>query len=107
MAQGSTSSGASVTLMGVPVAARAETISAPGAVMSGWYNGSPRMPREEKSASIEAPSAHRDAEWVGSGETVLPPAATPITHGGTLYGFSVFSPGPSFPAAKTTAIPAL
>src|ERR1700741_3191635 len=64
------------------------------------------MPRDEKSASIEAPAAHCDAELVGSGEPVLHPAATLITHGATLYGFSVFSPGPSFPAAKTTAIPA-
>src|SRR5438132_12893266 len=49
------------------------------------------MPREEKSASVR-PS--------------LRPAATQITHGATQYGFRVLTPGPEFPAAKTTTSPA-
>src|SRR3954452_13294910 len=107
MEQSIASLGTFSTFIGVPVLARADTMLAPGAVMSGWYIASPRMPRDEKSASIEVPPAHSEAELVGSGETVLHPAATLITHGATLYGFSVFSPGPSFPAANTTAMPAL
>src|ERR1041384_1918832 len=108
MAQPSRSSGASSTFMGVPVLARVDTISAPGAGMSGGCGaGSLRRPREEKSASIEVPPAHSEAEFVGSGKTVLHPAATLITHGAALYGLRGFSPGPSFPAANTTVIPAL
>src|SRR4028119_382639 len=94
--------------------------------------GAPGMPREEKSASPEPrpaaqgraapvaggrrggrpasaeprPSAHVEAEPVGSTTPYLHPAATEITAGLALWKLSVFSPGPSLPAAKTTAIPA-
>src|SRR5256885_4595774 len=51
------------------------------------------------------PISQWTAEFVGSGVTSLHPAATPITHGATLYGLSVFWSGPSFPAANTTVIP--
>ena len=68
----------------------------------------PGTPRDEKSArTCWRPSTQLAFELVGSGETVLHPAATLITHGAALYEVSVFSPGPSFPAAKTTAIPFL
>src|SRR5207253_11159181 len=101
---------ASSPLSTVPVDARVDTMCTPGAVMSGWYSGSPGMPRDEKSARIGARfcpvwSAQWTAELVGSGDTSLHPAATPMTHGATLYGLSVFWSGPSFPAANTTVIP--
>src|SRR5213596_702945 len=81
-----------------------------GAVTSGWYSGLPGIPRDEKSASQAGRfwpvwSAQWTAEFVGSGVTSLHPAATPITHGATLYGLRVFWSGPSFPAANTTVIP--
>src|SRR5262245_11538653 len=64
------------------------------------------MPRDEKSARRCArPSSQSLAEPVGSAP-VLQPAATPITHGATLYGFSVFGAEPSLPDANTTVIPA-
>src|SRR6266704_1873589 len=89
---------ASSPLSTVPVDARVDTIWTPGAVMSGWYNGSPRMPRDEKSASTCArgslfvgtsgfePSSSMqcDSELVGSVTPILQPAATPITQGATL-----------------------
>src|SRR2546422_4415181 len=73
---------ASRALSTVPVEARVETMWTPGAVMSGWYIGSPGTPREEKSASQAGRfwpvwSAQWIAEFVGSGETSLHPAATP------------------------------
>src|SRR5205809_7201477 len=100
---------ASLAFSTVPVEARVETMCTPGAVTSGWYSGSPGMPRDEKSASTASRfcpvwSAQWIFEIVGSG-TVLQPAATPITHGATLYGLRVFWSGPSFPAASTTVIP--
>src|SRR6266705_6300664 len=84
----------------------------PGAVISGWYSGSSGMPRDEKSASTCArgsllvgasgfePSSSMQwaSEFVGSATPILQPAATPMTHGATLYGFNVFWLGPSFPA---------
>src|SRR2546422_376442 len=93
----------------------------PGAVMSGWYNGSPGVPRDEKSASTCArgslfvgtsgfepsSSIQCDSELVGSVTPILQPPATPIPQGATLWGFNVFWSGPSFPAAKTTVIPRL
>src|SRR5438132_6683023 len=95
---------ASSPLRTVPVEARVETMCTPGAVMSGWYNGSSGMPRDEKSASTWArgslfvgtsgfdPSSSMQcaSELVGSVTPTLQPAATLITHGATLYGFSVF-----------------
>src|SRR5213079_1350448 len=112
---------ASSPLRTVPVDARVDTMCTPGAVMSGWYNGSSGMPREEKSASTCAlgsllvgtsgfePSSSMQwaSEFVGSATPILQPAATPMTHGATLYGFNVFWSGPSLPAAKTTVIPRL
>ena len=82
----------------VPVDARVETMCTPGAVISGWYSGSPGMPREEKSASTCArgslsvgtsgfePSSSMQcaSELVGSVTPILHPAATPMTHGATL-----------------------
>src|SRR5207248_977437 len=101
---------ASSPLSTVPVDARVDTMCTPGAVMSGWYIRSPGIPRDEKSASqagrlCPVGSPQWTAELVGSGVTSLHPAATPITHGATLYGFNVFWSGPSFPAANTTVIP--
>src|SRR6266487_3053857 len=101
---------ASLAFSTVPVEARVETMCTPGAVTSGWYSGSPGMPRDEKSANTAARfcpvwSWQCTAELVGS-VTSLQPAATPITQGATLYGFRVFWSGPSFPAANTTVIPA-
>src|SRR3989449_3825050 len=112
---------ASSALSTVPVSARVDTMCTPGAVISGWYNGSSGMPRDEKSASTWArgsllvgasgfePSSSMQwaSELVGSTTPILQPAATPMTHGATLYGFNVFWPGPSFPAAKTTVMPRL
>src|SRR5437667_10916649 len=79
------------------------------------------MPRDEKSASTWArgsllvgasgfepsSSIQCDSELVGSATPILHPAATPITQGATLCGLSVFWPGPSLPAAKTTVMPRL
>src|SRR5438093_12045704 len=93
----------------------------PGAVISGWYSGSPGMPRDEKSAStcslgsllvgtsgFEPSSSMQCAsEFVGSATPILHPAATPITQGATLYGLRVFWSGPSLPAANTTVMPRL
>src|SRR5881628_454103 len=89
---------ASSPLSTVPVDARVETMCTPGAVMSGWYSGSPGMPRDEKSASTWAlgslfvgtsgfepsSSIQCDSELVGSATPILQPAATPITQGATL-----------------------
>src|SRR2546427_2624469 len=102
---------ASDPLSTVPVEARSDTMCPPGAVISGWYSRSPGIPRDEKSASQggrfwPVGSSQWMAEFVGSGLTSLHPAATPITQGATLYGLSVFSSGPSLPAANTTVIPA-
>src|SRR2546422_2355465 len=102
---------ASLAFSTVPVEARVDTMCTPGAVTSGWYIGSPGMPRDEKSARMGSRfcpvwSAQWIAELVGSGRS-LHPAATPITQGATLYGLSVFWSGPSFPAANTTVIPLL
>src|SRR5437870_10151812 len=101
---------ASSALRTVPVDARVDTMCTPGAVMSGWYSELPGSPRDEKSASQAGRfwpvwSAQWSAEFVGSGVTSLHPAATRITHRGTLYGLRVFWSGPSFPAANTTVIP--
>src|SRR2546426_9251536 len=101
---------ASDPLSTVPVEARSDTMCTPGAVISGWYSRSPGIPRDEKSGSPAGRfwpvgSSQWIAEFVGSGLTSLHPAATPITHGATLYGFNVFWSGPSFPAANTTVIP--
>src|SRR5437867_3405026 len=89
---------ASPPLSTVPVDARVETMWTPGAVISGWYSGSPGIPRDEKSASTCArgslfvgtsgfepsSSIQCDSELVGSVTPTLQPAATPITQGATL-----------------------
>src|SRR5437879_10011494 len=100
---------ASSALSTVPVDARVDTMCTPGAVTSGWYSPLPGIPRDEKSASQAGRfwpvwSAQWTAEFVGSGVTSLHPAATPITHGATLYGFRVFWSGPSFPATNAPVI---
>src|SRR5687767_12995818 len=95
MAQSSRSAGTAVAPTVTPRMERVETMFTPGAVMSGWYSGSPSMPRDENPARMPPrPSAHWAAELVGSGVTVLHAAATEITQGAALYGLSVLAPGP-------------
>ena len=52
-------------------------------------NALPKLPREEKPASLPVSSV----------------APTLITHGATAYGFSVPLPAPVLPAEKTTLTP--